>query len=157
MKDRKNAVSLQTIAAEWDLRLQAAEKRRAEGARFRGTAFDLTPCQINEYLNAHTIDAYWLIGFHGDPALFHQQIEKARADQARRMGQRGGKAPRADRYAQKKRDILVAWNKRTNGAQSAIAWAERLYAQRSITVKPRTAAGWIRAAYPKKLTRKQRT
>lgn len=157
MKDRKNAVSLETIAAEWDARFQAALERRAEGARFRRTAFDLAPFEINEYLNAHSIDAYWLIGFHGDPALFDQQIEKARADQSRRMGQRGGKAPRRDRYAQQKRDILAAWEKRINRAESAIAWAERLYAQRSITVKPRTAAGWIRAAYPKKLTRKQRT
>jgi len=68
-----NAVSLETIAAEWNLRLHAAEKRRAEGALFRRTVLDLPPFLINEYLNARSIDAYWLLGFAGvgkrDPTM----------------------------------------------------------------------------------------
>jgi hypothetical protein len=102
-----DAVSMETIAAEWDARFQAAEKRRAEGARFRRTVLDLAPFQINEYLNARSIDAYWLLGFAGigkrDPTM--QERSKRQ-----RPGARGPRVwkPEVHRVA---KEFFRAWQR----------------------------------------------
>ncbi len=103
----RNAVPLARVAAEWDLRLQAAEKRRAEGARFRRTVLDLAPFQINEYLNARTIDAYWLLGFAGigkrDPTM--QERSKRQ-----RPGARGPRVWKRDVHRVAK-EFFRAWQR----------------------------------------------
>lgn len=76
------------------------------------------------------------------------------------MGSKGGSVGRGqpggrkDPYAQKRADVLKAWRNRTNKLEGALPWAERQFENRAITVKPRTAAGWIRKAEPKKKQRR---
>ncbi|MGH8229038.1 MAG: hypothetical protein ACREU3_14250 [Steroidobacteraceae bacterium] len=79
-----------------------------------------------------------------------RSMRLAAATQPRIMGRSGGKAPRKDRFKQKRADVLAAWKARANHREGALPWATRMRAQHAIPVAARTAAEWVRRAEPRK-------